>query len=87
MLKMRGPRGPRVGGRRDMGDGPRATPVDRVCCFATREEEEMKRILAVLAVVAALAIPVAAQASAGPHHSHGQCASSSHGGCARTGNG
>jgi hypothetical protein len=45
----------------------------------------MKRILAALAVVAALAIPVAAQASsAGPHHSHGQCASSSHGGCART---
>jgi hypothetical protein len=32
----------------------------------------MKRILAVLAIVAALAIPVAAQASAGPHHSHGQ---------------
>jgi hypothetical protein len=45
----------------------------------------MKRILAVLAIVAALAIPVAAQASAGPPNSHGQCASSSHGSCARAG--
>ena len=37
----------------------------------------MKRILAVLAMVVALSIPVAAQASnppQGPHHSHGQCA-------------
>jgi hypothetical protein len=42
----------------------------------------MKHIFAVLAIVAALAIPVAAQAgSAGPHHSHGQCTP----GCARTG--
>jgi len=39
--------------------------------FRQREEEEMKRILAVLAMAAALTIPVAAQASAGPQHSHG----------------
>jgi hypothetical protein len=46
----------------------------------------MKRILAVLAMVVALSIPVAAQASnppQGPHHSHGQCAP----GCARRGHG
>jgi hypothetical protein len=58
--------------------------VDRGRCFA-KEEEKMKRILAVLAMVVALAIPVAAQASQGPQNSHGQCASSSHGGCARAG--
>jgi hypothetical protein len=45
-------------------------------------EEEMKRILAVLAMVVALSIPAAAHAgSAGAHHSHGQCTP----GCARTG--
>jgi hypothetical protein len=36
----------------------------------------MKRIFAVLAIVAVLAIPVAAQVIQGPQNGHGQCASS-----------
>jgi hypothetical protein len=54
--------------------------------FRQREEkgEKMKRILAVLAMVVALAIPVAAQASQGPQNSY-QCPSASKGACARAG--
>ena len=65
--------------------GSCTAPVHRVQYCAKDEEEQMKRIFAVLAIVAALAISVAAQTSQGPQNSHGQCASSSHGACARAG--
>jgi hypothetical protein len=51
-----------------------------------RKGETMKRILAVLAMIVALSIPAAAQASSsGPPNSGGQCAKASTGNCASTG--
>jgi hypothetical protein len=72
-----GPRSRGVGGRRDGRAGPWTVLPDRGSCFVNerRKGETMKRILAVLAMVVALSIPVAAHAANSPAgNSHGHCA-------------